>query len=924
MAVKSQEVELLEGGTDNRQPSNSSFCLNMLWRRGAWEVRDGFGQMAQRTTTFGMPFLRSDVDEWGITGHMGSTIMKTNYGHEQIISVFQVRINASNVKMYGASPVGFNNLYETGIVVHVDDITDGTHWEEALYQHTAVNERPQATTQLVGQSRGQLMAYWHGNYETGREKSRQAWVKGDISKPLFFNEFRDSLIFGSEAIGTWIYYPTHYRHSKRPVRVQVDTHAKLEAIGGRSESSRVSQLIFTPGIAEGYPYFTSSTLPNFADAVSVGSSVVYAGDRMLFFSDPELPASVIAENFVAVPCEGKIQALSELLGNVYVFTESETLVYRVPSGSGIKSGGQFTKISDNVGCVGPSAMVKAEGRIFWTSSSGIYSTTGNFVVEKTGAPVERFFTDYLTNPLTSYYPKSGMMNASFTQPQTTLQADLTNANMSYCSRLQAVIATFPGNNASLVFTNGRWAVWTYESVAFSSGGEAQPGVTQHISKPWTVSTSKRVFMVGTPDQQQIVDPHSPVETILTNSYYLMEYGRGGALDRSVDDEDYREPVGYYEFDSTVAAAATANTTLVYGEPIRLDAGFKFPGAQATLTSADEVYLVPVSAILPNTLAATGITDWQSHITFNASGFEPITIAAGGTDIDFMVFNERLASQNGYARGAGAAGHRVQLNAAGGSTIYIEFDQAPAGAAVINQTPNRVTPLLYLPFKKKDTAVNAYISIRPVAGQQSFTDGSTTVNPIVFTWRRFTVGTASQRYENSVVSPVDYAYKSKHIGIDGADTLMSRGLYALMLSRGPGLPADRAVTNFDAGLLNTLVSSDRKGWMSQIIDLAGTNADAIERIANKTSIRTRVKAASGSLVQEMFGDDLKYGGSANATAGNYLIDDEEVSVIATSDSTKGGCFSYMVFGHIQIRSQKVKLQSVKASFRKTAGRRRFGH
>ena len=920
MAVKSQEVELLEGGTDNRQPSNSSFCLNMLWRRGAWEVRDGFGQMSQRTTTFGMPFPRSNDTEWGITGHMGSTIMKTNYGHEQIISVFKVRINTSNVKLAGSSPVGANNLYETGIVVHIDDITDGTHWEEALYQHTAVNERPQATTQLVGQSRGQLMAYWHGNYETGREKSRQAWVKGDLKTPLFFNEFRDSLIFGSEEIGTWVYYPTHYRHSKRPTRVQVDTHAKLEAIGGRSESSRVSQIIFTPGIAEGYPYFTNSTLPNFADAVSVGSSVVYAGDRILFFSDPELPASVIAENFVSVPCEGKIQALSELLGNVYVFTESETLVYRVPSGSGIKSGGQFTKISDNVGCVGPSATVKAEGRIFWIAPNGIHSTTGNFVVEKTGAPVERFFTDYLTNPLTSYYPKSGMMNASFTQPQTTLQADLTNANMSYCSRLQAVIATFPGNNASLVFTNGKWAVWTYESVAFSSGGEAQPGVTQQISKPWTVSTSKRVFMVGTPDQQQIVDPHSPVETILTNSYYLMEYGRGGALDRSVDDEDYREPVGYYDLHY---AGGNLNSALIFEQAIKLDTGFKFPGAQATLTSANEVYLVPVSAILPNTLAATGVTDWQAQITFNSTGFDPITIAGGGTDIDFIVPNERLASQGGYNRGAGVVGRRVKLNAAGGSTINIQWDTG-GGAPPINQTPNRSTPLLYLPFIKKDNAVNAYISIIPVTGTQSFTDGSATVNPVVFTWRTFTVGTASQRRENSVVSPVDYAYKSKHIGIDGADTLMSRGLYALMLSRGPGLAADRAVANFDAGLVNTLVSSDRKGWMSQIIDLAGTNANAIQRIASKTSIRTRVKAASGSLVQEVFGDDLKYGASANTTAGNYLIDDEEVSVIATSDSTKGGCFSYMVFGHIQIRSQKVKLQSVKASFRKTAGRRRFGH
>ena len=238
MAVKSQEVELLEGGTDNRQPSNSSFCLNMLWRRGAWEVRDGFGQMSQRTTTFGMPFLTSSTTEWGITGHMGSTIMKTNYGHEQIISVFRVRINTSNNKMAGVTPNGFNNLYETGIVVHINDTTDGTHWEEALYQHTAVNERPQATTQLVGQSRGKLMAYLHGNYETASDKSRQAWVRGDTKKPLFFNEFRDSLIFGSEEIGTWVYYPTHYRHSKRPTRVQVDTHAKLEAIGGRFPISR--------------------------------------------------------------------------------------------------------------------------------------------------------------------------------------------------------------------------------------------------------------------------------------------------------------------------------------------------------------------------------------------------------------------------------------------------------------------------------------------------------------------------------------------------------------------------------------------------------------------------------------------------------------------------------------------------------------
>lgn len=51
MAIPSQEVEILKEGVDNRTPSNASFALNLLYRRGAFEVRDGFGQLAQRTTS---------------------------------------------------------------------------------------------------------------------------------------------------------------------------------------------------------------------------------------------------------------------------------------------------------------------------------------------------------------------------------------------------------------------------------------------------------------------------------------------------------------------------------------------------------------------------------------------------------------------------------------------------------------------------------------------------------------------------------------------------------------------------------------------------------------------------------------------------------------------------------------------------------
>ena len=66
MAVIGQEVEVLQGGTDSRTPSNASFVLNMLRRRGAWEVRDGFGQVSQYSTTISMPVMPGTIPSaWG-------------------------------------------------------------------------------------------------------------------------------------------------------------------------------------------------------------------------------------------------------------------------------------------------------------------------------------------------------------------------------------------------------------------------------------------------------------------------------------------------------------------------------------------------------------------------------------------------------------------------------------------------------------------------------------------------------------------------------------------------------------------------------------------------------------------------------------------------------------------------------------------
>ncbi len=59
-------------------------------------------------------------------------------------------------------------------------------------------------------------------------------------------------------------------------------------------------------------------------------------------------------------------------------------------------------------------------------------------------------------------------------------------------------------------------------------------------------------------------------------------------------------------------------------------------------------------------------------------------------------------------------------------------------------------------------------------------------------------------------------------------------------------------------------------------------------------------------------------------GEYLIDDEEVDTIATSDSTRGKRISYMVFGFIRNKAEKVTFRSLKMLIRpRKGGPRRIG-
>ena len=105
MATKSQEVEVLRGGIQANAPSKGVFALNMLYANNAWQVREGFGQVTQFDTMMATPrslgFPGGDVAVRGLTKHLGSHLIKTNFGNLQMLSVFLAEVNVAVVDTAG-------------------------------------------------------------------------------------------------------------------------------------------------------------------------------------------------------------------------------------------------------------------------------------------------------------------------------------------------------------------------------------------------------------------------------------------------------------------------------------------------------------------------------------------------------------------------------------------------------------------------------------------------------------------------------------------------------------------------------------------------------------------------------------------------------------------------------------------------------
>ena len=969
MAVKAQEVQVLGAGIEANAPSKGAFALNMLYANNAWQVREGFGQVTQFDTMMTSTNLGTATGEWGLIKHLGSHLFKADFGNLQMLSVFLAEVSPT-------SPGGPNlaltySQYRPLYIVSIYDLTTNERFEVPLYPHTSqtavsASFDDAVPTTLDGRSFTEVAAEGVENlvpqYQTAHLKGHAAWIKAR-DEFFFFEEFNDILYFGNSVAGCWAYLGASFNGLRE---TEIDNLSNREWSRSYGESNIITPVVLSPGVnPEAFEYLRTADMPNPVDVAVVQNRLVYASGNTLFWSDTGFPNASTANNYFQVPSEEQITAIAEQNSNLVVFTENETWLYQ-PSVGETVSQGRLTRVSDNVGCVGPNANTSTGGGLVWVDSSGVYQTANGLSIKPISEPVQPFFErEGMANPLTSYFVQYGQTDPDNEQPTTTLRLKAEGVKCVFVASMNMLVISVPLLSAALVMSEGRWSWWTFESIVANDGAgtpAAVVGVTQNMPAPWILNYQDDLFALAGPDVQTLTDDATDVGGTPINfhmksrSFIILEYGRGGAIDRSVDaDEDNRRICQYGHETPAVGSEAVLDGAFYFGAPIPVPAGYRFPSGNTTAV-ADRFALIPVSIVVPLGKMTNGVTKIDVRISFDKTRWRPVFNHASNADVELMLPTSRLASAAGWTTGGGYSGHiktyttntsgTLSVESQAGGYMQILFD-AGTGTSGWYHAPNmnlhihRHNNLLYLPFERlsaeaADDTSSMGIALLVDGSSNTLASiydnvGSDEANLPLQITNRWSLGSGSVRKEDSVAQPVDWAYKSTNVGLEGGNELKMRGVWANMLSHGTG--TDKLDTAWPYGLFNTLVGSDRKEWMAQIIDMSPAQA-AIEQqdetapFTSTSTLRTRVQKSDGNLVDKTFGTTGLVWGNPAASAtegsdGTVLIGDEDTSDISVSMSVKGQSFSVMHFGFIMNRAEKLWLEGVKAVFRVVGGRRRRG-
>jgi len=954
VAVRGADVNALGDGIQANAPSKGSFALNMLHLNNSWQVRKGFGQVTQFDTTMANP-IEGATAEWGYRKHLGSSLIKTNFGNLQMLSVFIADVNTAEIQADDAAGEDAAAPVFPVYLVSIYDITTKERFEVPLYIHTSQTTATASFTDVgTGDATGRGSSHppsveevpdAAGQYQTCAGQSFAAWIKAS-DEFFFFEEHRDILYFGNSVVGLWAYLPASFNGS-RPM--SIDMLNERGAAQAYSESSMITPVVLSPGInTDAFVYLRASDMPKVTDVAVVQNRMVYASDFSLFFSDPGFPSSIMASNFIQVPSEERVVAIAEHNSNVLIFTQNETWLYQ-PSVGAIVSAGKLTRVSDHVGCVGPNAITSMGEALVWVDDSGVYATTGGLTINPLSNDVMPFFGgEGMPNPLTSFYADGGATNAG-EQYEISLDMRSDGVKATYVPALRTAFLTIPALDGALALTDGKWAWWSFQSIA--NGPDIDSGILSNIEAPWLLAHQDDLFLLGGADVQPLDDTaiqfrdyapfFFPLERDTTSrSFYILQYGRGGAIDRSVSSEDHRRVTGSWQRQESGPVLGTGG--LYFHDPIPIPVGYTFLNG---VTSTDaNMFWVPVSLVLPNDTfspsSPEGVDRIEAHVSFDATHWRPVSNGAGGVDI--YVPPERLPIGPPAVVPAITAttydDAALTIPSATGPYMQILFDGGAVGPVwthkpYLNLQHNRHNPICFIPMGRiiapfpfeRNTSTMAWYCYSGPNLQDTGAAPPIDVDVGFYVFNRWSLGSAFKRVEDRVAQPVDWAYKSTNIGLEQGDVVKLRGTWTNLLSHGTGTDRlDTVALTWPYGLFNTALGSDRKEWINQFVDYTG-DPPAIESINDTQTLRTRVKRSDGALVNKTFqtgGADIVWGQvGVGAADGNVVVGDEDTSIISVSTSMKGQSVSVMHFGHMMNRAEKVMIEGIVATLRARRGSRR---
>ena len=649
MATKAQEVQVLRDGIQANAPTPGSFALNMLHSNNCWQVREGFGQVTQFDTEMSAIFSGVDngvsTGEWGFTKHLGSHLIKTNFGNLQMLSVFLARVQASTA---GGGPgtvwsySALKNIY----IVSVYDLTTNERFEVPLYPHTSqtavsASYRDSVSTTLGARTSIDVASSGLQDlmpqYQTCKSESYESWVQAE-DEFFYFKEFADILYFGNSRTGTWAYLPASFNGTRKTF---IDKFNLRDYAYPYGESSMITPVVLSPGVnVDSYEYFRTADMPNAVDIAVVSGRMVYAEGNVVFFSDPFYPNAIVADNYVEVPSEEGITAIADHNSNLVIFTANETWLYQPATGD-LAAGGRITRVSDTVGCVGPNAKCRMGSALVWVDTSGVYQTTSGLSMSRLSDDVLPFFErEGMTNPLTSYFVDYGQTDPSIReQPTTTLRLKPKGVKCTFVASMNMLSISVPDLSGALVMSNGKWSWWTFESMVAQAGGEAVVGVSQNLPAPWVLNYQDGIFAVAGPDVQRLTDEAvNPVSgadidfDVTSRSFFIMEYGRGGSIDRSVSDEDDRKGPGYGSYTPGTGAGAHPIGGLYIRDPTKVPVGYVFPSGVTTATT-DDYILVLFSIVLGQSMDVDTI---EVDLAFDNTHWEPVFNHASNSTVDLAL------------------------------------------------------------------------------------------------------------------------------------------------------------------------------------------------------------------------------------------------------------------------------------------------